>query len=153
MNHKASLIFSQTPLFLPQKIESDTFRRLEKKPSLVTISQCNTWPHNLMERCLNPGKLVRKYGYRQRTSSLLYLQRSLLLSDMAPSQSKLSSPLSHLKSDSPLPGNHTLSSMLLNYHPIRKQKSMVQIIPNPLLTSSMVEKNMKSKPFSPIRET
>jgi hypothetical protein len=30
---------------------------------------------------------------------------------------------------------------------------MVQIIPNPLLTSSMVEKNMKSKPFSPIRET
>jgi hypothetical protein len=71
---------------------------------------------------------------------------------MALSQSKPSFPLSHSRSNSLLLGNHIPSSMLLNYRPIKRQKSMVQIMLNPLLTSSMVKKNIKSKPFSPIRE-
>jgi hypothetical protein len=114
---------------------------------LVTILQCNVWPLDLMERSLNPGKSVRKCGYQQRISFPLYLRRSLPLNDMALSQSKPSSPLSHSKSNSLLPGNHILSSMLLSYHPIRKQKSTVQITPNPLLTLSMVKKNTKLKPL------
>jgi len=62
-------------------------------------------------------------------------------------------PLSLSRSDSPLPGNHTPSSMLLSYHPITKQKSMVWITPNPLLTLSTAKRNTKSKPFLPTRET
>jgi hypothetical protein len=73
MNLVASLTFSKTLPSLLQKIESNTSRRLEKKPLHVTILLCNTWLLDLMERSLNPGKLVRKYGYQQRTSSLLYL--------------------------------------------------------------------------------
>jgi hypothetical protein len=152
MNLEAFLIFFQVLLSLPQKIELDTFRRSVKKPSPVTISQCSIWLPAPLEKSLNPGKSVRKYGFQQRTSFPLSPQRSSLLSDTAPSQSKLSFPLSHSRSDSPLPGNHTPSSMLLSYHPIKKQKSMVRIIPNPLLTSTMVKKNMKLKLFSPIRE-
>jgi len=153
MNPEASLTSSQTQPSLLQKSELNTFRRPEKKPSPVTISQCNAWPLDPLERSLYPRRSVRKYGYQWRTSFLLSLQRSSPLSDMALSQLKPSSPLSCLRLDSLLPGNHTLSSMLLSYPPIRKQKSMVRIIPNPLLTSSMVKKNTKSKPFSPIRET
>jgi hypothetical protein len=43
--------------------------------------------------------------------------------------------------------------MLLSYHPITKQKSMVWITPNPLLTLSTAKRNTKSKPFLPTRET
>jgi hypothetical protein len=143
MNLEASLIFFPTPLSLPQKIESDTSRRLEKKPLHVTILQCNIWLLDPSERSLNPGKSVRKYGYRQRTSSPPSLPRSLPLSDMALSQLKPFFPLSHSRSNSLPPGNHILSSMLLSYRPIKKQKSMVRITPNPPLTSSMAKKNMK----------
>jgi len=58
-------------------------------------------------------------------------QRSLPLNDMAPSQSKLSFPLSHSRSNFPPLGNHIPSSMLLSYCPIKKQKSMVQTTLNP----------------------
>jgi hypothetical protein len=143
MNPEAFLTFFQIQLFLPQKIELDTSRRPEKKPLPVTILQCNAWLLNPLERSLNPGRSVRKYGYKQRSSFPLSLQRSSPLSDIALSQLKPSSLLSHLRSDSLLPGNHTLSSMLLNYHPIKKQKSMGQITLNLLLTSSTVKKNTK----------
>jgi hypothetical protein len=147
MNPEVFLTFFQTPLSLQQKTKLDISKRPEKKPLPVTISQCNAWP------LLNPGRSVRKYGYQQRTSFPLSPQRSSPLSDMALSESKPSSLLSHSRSDSLLPGNHTLSSMLLSYRPIKTQKSMDRITPNPLLTSSTVKKNTKSKPFSPIRET
>jgi hypothetical protein len=133
MNPEAFLIFFRILLSLLQKTKLDTFRRPEKKPLPVTILQCNAWLLDPLERSLNPGRLARKYGYQQRTSFPSSPQRSLPLSDMALSQSKPSSLLSHSRSDSLLPGNHTLSSMLLSYHPIKKQKSMDQITPNPLL--------------------
>src|SRR6267154_850135 len=143
MNPAKSLTPSQTPPSLLLKIGLSIFKRSEKKPSHAIISPNNTWLIEPMERSLYHGNLKIRFGYLPRISSHIFHQRSLPLNDMDPSKSKQHSPLSHSNSNYHSPGNPTLSSMLLSYCPIKRQKSTDPIMQNPHRILLMEMKNMK----------
>src|SRR6267154_6234011 len=124
MNPAESLTPFQTPPSLLLKIGSSISKRSKKKPSHAIISPNNAWLIEPMERSLYPGNLKIRFGYLPHILSHIFHQRSSLLNVMDPSKSKQHSPLSHSNSDYHSPGNPTPSSMLLNYHPIKRQKSM-----------------------------
>src|SRR6201747_89304 len=123
MNPEESLTPSLRLPFPQKKNVSRTFRRAEKKLLPVTISLCNAWQIEPSQESLNPGNLETRFGYPAPTFSPISLPGSLRQRNMAPSSLNPHSPPSPLSSGYPIPGESTPFSMLLNYHPITRQKS------------------------------